>query len=65
MISYRVTGYEIELDWSILEKFIQIRRKISTSANILSRVDIRWVLFIMELDGSDMFEWVYNICRLW
>ena len=41
MISYKVIGQEMELDKSVLKEYRQIRRKIFSFANILSRIDVR------------------------
>jgi len=41
VISYEVIRYKVELDRSILEEYIQTRRKIFSFANVLSRLDVR------------------------
>ena len=41
MISYKVIGHEIEPGGFILKDYMQTRRKIFISADILSKLDIR------------------------
>ena len=41
MISYKVIRYKVELDRSILEEYMQTKRKIFSFTNVLSRLDIR------------------------
>jgi len=41
VISYEVIRYKVELDRSILEEYIQTKRKVFSSTNILSRLDVR------------------------
>ena len=47
MISNRVIGYEKKPGRFILKENRQIRRKIYSSTDVLNRLDIREILFIM------------------
>jgi len=55
VISYEVIRHKWELDRSILEEYMQTRRKIFSSTNVLSRSDVRQILSMIELDESDVF----------
>lgn len=41
MIGYKVIDHRIELDWSILEEYIQTKKEICTSVDVLGRVELR------------------------
>ena len=56
MTSYKVIGHKIELDRSMLKEYKWTERKIYFSTDVLGRLDIRKVLFIIELDKLDVFR---------
>jgi len=55
VISYGVIGHEMELGRSALEKYVLTEENIFSSTDILSRLNVRKALSMMELDGSDVF----------
>ena len=49
-------GHKIELGWSVQKEYIYTRRKISTSIDVLSGVDIMSAIFVIEPDKLNMFK---------
>jgi len=55
VFSYEAIEHEIELSKSVLEEYKKTKKKISSSANVLSELDVRKVLFVIELNMLDRF----------
>ena len=56
VISYRVIRHKRELGRFMPEKDKQVGRKILSSTNVLSRLDVRKMLFIIQLDRLDICD---------